>query len=94
VTFKQSIMLQVIYVVGVLKKRQSIPEQCPAAIKDLIVECWQDEPDCRPSFNNIVPRLEVHCLLALQICECAKQKCESQRSRRTCAASKPATSAS
>lgn len=51
---------QVIYVVGVLKKRLRIPDGCPEALRQLICECWQDDADLRPPFSDIVPRLEVH----------------------------------
>ncbi len=50
---------QVIYVVGVLKKRLRIPDSCPDALRQLICECWQDDADLRPPFSDIVPRLEV-----------------------------------
>lgn len=50
---------QVIYVVGVLKKRLQIPDECPKVLKQLICECWHDDPDVRPQFSAIVPRLEV-----------------------------------
>ncbi|BDA41980.1 probable mitogen-activated protein kinase kinase kinase 20 [Coccomyxa sp. Obi] len=51
--------MQVIYVVGVLKKRLRIPDGCPEALRQLICECWQDDADLRPPFSDIVPRLEV-----------------------------------
>ncbi|KAK9908804.1 hypothetical protein WJX75_003138 [Coccomyxa subellipsoidea] len=51
--------MQVIYVVGVLKKRLRIPDRCPEALRQLITQCWQDDADLRPSFTTIVPRLEM-----------------------------------
>ena len=38
--------------------RMSKPQECPDAIYDLILQCWQLEVDARPSFKTIVSLLE------------------------------------
>lgn len=55
--------LQVIYVVGVLKKRLAIPIQSPQVLRELITACWQDDPDLRPTFQTVFPVLQVRDLL-------------------------------
>jgi len=37
--------------------RPEIPEECPVNIKTLILDCWESDPDARPSFTYIVERL-------------------------------------
>jgi serine/threonine protein kinase len=37
-----------------------IPDDCPSWLKPIIQDCWSAEPTGRPSFNEIVQRLEVH----------------------------------
>merc|ERR1711959_557792 len=38
--------------------RPTIPDSCPAAIKALIVDMWSEVPEERPSFDDVVDRLE------------------------------------
>lgn len=38
--------------------RPDIPGHTPAALAQLIQECWQPLPASRPGFAQIVPRLE------------------------------------
>jgi len=64
-------MWQVIYVVGVLKKRPRMPESCPPFLRVLITDCWQEEPEARPLFNIIHWQLQVPCLFMPQHCICA-----------------------
>ena len=54
--------MQVIYIVGVLKRRLHIPASCPALLRRLLAACWDNEPSDRPSFLAIVPLLEVGAL--------------------------------
>ena len=64
--------LQVIYVVGVLKKRLSIPRHSPQLLRGLITACWQDDPDLRPTFMAVCPMLQVSApqwLRRMLICE-------------------------
>jgi serine/threonine protein kinase len=37
--------------------RPEISEDCPINIKTLILDCWEEDPDARPSFSTIVDRL-------------------------------------
>ncbi|CAL5219257.1 g1053 [Coccomyxa viridis] len=50
--------MQVIYVVGVLKKRLSVPRHSPQVLRTLIPACWQDDPDLRPTFQTVFPLLQ------------------------------------
>jgi len=38
--------------------RPEIPEDCPLSLKTLISNCWDPQPDYRPSFSEIVNRLD------------------------------------
>ena len=49
---------QVIYVVGVLGRRPRIPAGCAAMLRGLISDCWQHDAHARPSFADIVLRLQ------------------------------------
>ncbi len=55
---------QVIYVVGVLKKRLAIPRHSPQVLRTLIPACWQDDPDLRPTFQTVFPLLQVYHTMA------------------------------
>ena len=54
---------QVIYVVGVLKKRPLIPLDCPPFLRRLLQECWHDDPECRPAFTAVHKQLLVSTIL-------------------------------
>ena len=51
--------MQVIFAVGVQKQRLPIPEHCPPALRDLIEDCWHEEPADRPDFCTILDFLLV-----------------------------------
>jgi tRNA A-37 threonylcarbamoyl transferase component Bud32 len=38
--------------------REKIPKDCPSEFKELIEQCWSQEPNQRPEFQEIVTRLE------------------------------------
>jgi serine/threonine protein kinase len=38
--------------------RPDIPDDCPVKIKTLITNCWDPDPDSRPSFTDIVTTLD------------------------------------
>jgi WD40 repeat protein/serine/threonine protein kinase len=38
--------------------RETIPDECPESFKQLILDCWETDPDKRPSAQAIVERLE------------------------------------
>lgn len=40
------------------KKRPKIPSTVPSCYKELIEECWDDDPTKRPTFESIIERLE------------------------------------
>lgn len=39
------------------KLRPTIPAECPPTLRDLIIACWQENPDWRPDFSQIVAAL-------------------------------------
>lgn len=49
--------LQVMYAVGVERRRLPIPPGCPPALAKLLKECWRHNAPLRPSFGEIVQRL-------------------------------------
>lgn len=55
--------MQIVYKVG--NRGQKLPtpppEQCEPELREMIVECFADDPKRRPDFNNIAQRLEVMC---------------------------------
>jgi serine/threonine protein kinase len=46
--------------VGVVQKglRPQIPSNCPPALAGVMQECWQRNPEARPSFENLKSRVE------------------------------------
>jgi serine/threonine protein kinase len=38
--------------------REKIPKDCPSDFKELIEQCWSQEPNQRPEFQEIATRLE------------------------------------
>jgi len=45
--------------------RLDIPDTCPAPISDMMTSCWTRNADQRPSFTDIVLRLQVAAALSL-----------------------------
>ena len=55
--------LQVIFAVAVEGSRLPLPdasESCGVTeeLRDLVLECWKEEPDSRPRFKDVVQRVE------------------------------------
>ncbi|KAJ4954477.1 hypothetical protein NE237_011260 [Protea cynaroides] len=48
--------LQVVGVVGFMDRRLDIPEGLDPRISSIIQDCWLSDPDCRPSFKDIITR--------------------------------------
>lgn len=48
---------QVVLAVAVEGKRLDIPSTVPQTIADIIRECWQEDPNKRPTFASLVDRL-------------------------------------
>jgi serine/threonine protein kinase len=48
---------QVIYAVGSQGLRPTIPDTCPPEISLLMQRCWNEDPDLRPTFRDIIPSL-------------------------------------
>jgi len=49
---------QIIFNVGTANMRPLIPEDCPTDYAQLMMDCWQTDPTARPSFEQILKRLE------------------------------------
>jgi tRNA A-37 threonylcarbamoyl transferase component Bud32 len=56
--FKGMPPFQVIFVVATQGQRPTIPSYCPPEWEQLIEDCWQEDPDKRPTFEEIIQRLE------------------------------------
>jgi len=39
-------------------ERPTLPSECPADIVELVTQCWDASPDKRPSFPDILVRIE------------------------------------
>ncbi|KAI3428099.1 hypothetical protein D9Q98_006482 [Chlorella vulgaris] len=50
--------MQIIFQVGVMHQRLPFPDSCPAFLRQLIEDCWADEPSERPGFSLILQRLD------------------------------------
>lgn len=46
--------LQVVGVVGFMDRRLDIPEGLDSRVRSIIQDCWQSNPELRPSFENII----------------------------------------
>ena len=49
--------MQIIYAVGVERRRLPIPLGCPSAIAKLLKECWRHNAPLRPTFSEVLQRL-------------------------------------
>ena len=49
--------MQIIYAVGVERRRLPIPPGCPSAIAKLLKECWRHNAPLRPTFAEVLQRL-------------------------------------
>lgn len=49
--------LQVIYAVGVERRRLPIPPGCPPTLAKLMKECWRHNAPLRPSAGELLQRL-------------------------------------
>ena len=67
--------LQIIYMVGVLKRRLPIPRQVPRIMRQLIEACWHQEPTMRPSFEDILPILQVGRIILVTSKQASKHGC-------------------
>ncbi|KAL9270095.1 putative serine/threonine-protein kinase SIS8 [Drosera capensis] len=58
--------LQVVGVVGFMNRRLDIPEGLDPRVSALINECWETNPELRPSFEDVLQRMTgiVHSLVA------------------------------
>ncbi|PPR91599.1 hypothetical protein GOBAR_AA29073 [Gossypium barbadense] len=49
--------LQVVGVVGFMDRRLELPEGLDPQIESIISDCWQSNPENRPSFEDIINRM-------------------------------------
>ncbi|KAG9453015.1 hypothetical protein H6P81_005919 [Aristolochia fimbriata] len=49
--------LQVVGVVGFMDRRLDLPEDLDPRISSIILDCWQSDPESRPSFGDILQRM-------------------------------------
>ncbi|CAH1453678.1 unnamed protein product [Lactuca virosa] len=49
--------LQVVGVVGFMDRRLDLPENLDPSLSSIIQDCWQSNPELRPSFEDIMQRL-------------------------------------
>ena len=58
VSVRKLCKVQVAMMVHTHKKRLPIPDTCPEWYATLIKDCWDQDPDARPSFAEIIKRLK------------------------------------
>lgn len=58
VPYKNLLPFQVVHAVGTQGRRPDIPLDTPAAAVRLIRLCWAENPDARPSFDDIISMME------------------------------------
>lgn len=58
VPFQDMTPVQVAYAVVNKNLRPTIPDDCPSALRHLMVQCWNANPERRPNFYQIVKTLE------------------------------------
>ncbi|KAK2664648.1 hypothetical protein Ddye_003222 [Dipteronia dyeriana] len=51
--------LQVVGVVGFMDRRLDLPEGLDPQLASVIRDCWQSDPDKRPSFQDIIQRMSI-----------------------------------
>lgn len=51
-------VMQIIMAVGCEKRRPAMPAHCPPPLARLIKECWRHTASLRPSFNEILERIQ------------------------------------
>lgn len=49
---------QVVFAVGTQGVRPSIPQNCDVLIKRIIEDCWMEDPKHRPTFGQLLERLQ------------------------------------
>ncbi|XP_043705300.1 U-box domain-containing protein 52-like [Telopea speciosissima] len=49
--------LQVVGVVGFMDRRLDVPEGLDPKVSSIVHDCWQSNPECRPSFKDIILRI-------------------------------------
>ena len=67
--------VQIIFAVGVERRRLPIPAACPPPLAHLLKECWRHNAPLRPSFSEVVQRLR-----ALRSLEHQRQQQHSAKS--------------
>ncbi|MEW5310639.1 MAG: hypothetical protein WDW38_002418 [Sanguina aurantia] len=50
--------MQIIFVVGVQGQRPALPPATPPAMAALITQCWDESPEKRPGFTEVLARLQ------------------------------------
>jgi serine/threonine protein kinase len=75
VPFSKMTPYQVIFAVARDKKRPELPPGLPSEVRDLVVQCWNDEADLRPKITELTVRLEV--LMVKKISFGALEMCSS-----------------
>lgn len=50
--------LKIVFAVGTQELRPEIPKNCPSSYTELIVNCWNSDPLLRPTFKEIVERVQ------------------------------------
>ncbi|KAG8374865.1 hypothetical protein BUALT_Bualt10G0040000 [Buddleja alternifolia] len=50
-------LIKVVGVVGFIDRRLDIPENMDPNVSSIISDCWQSNPEYRPSFEEIIRRM-------------------------------------
>lgn len=56
---EKQIPVQIVMAVGIEKKRLPVPASMPRGMKVMLRDCWRHDPRLRPSFKELLSKLQI-----------------------------------
>ena len=56
---EKQIPVQIVMAVGIEKKRLPVPTSMPRGMKVMLRDCWRHDPRLRPSFKELLSKLQI-----------------------------------